>query len=156
MDRSRALRLLGLREGATVEEIRAAFRREVSRHHPDHDPDPTAAERTRLLLQARRLLVDERLTSDGGERGETLPSAFLEACSRIGRVVRHDETRGTIWIETYGPPGCVLRVGITALDEDTWLLDAECHLPGADSTVDLRRLLDPVFDAMRRRAGARR
>ncbi|GIU83403.1 MAG: hypothetical protein KatS3mg008_0178 [Acidimicrobiales bacterium] len=160
MDRSSALRLLGLTDASSVQEIRAAFRRKVLRHHPDHDPDPTATETTRLLVQARHLLEKEFFYGDRSEepnpdRSGNIPSSFLEACSLIGRVVRHEDERGRILIEAAGRPGCLVRVEITALGENTWLLHAECHVPDGSSTVDLRQLLEPLVDAMRRWTGAR-
>ncbi|CAN5256627.1 hypothetical protein BH18ACT4_BH18ACT4_12340 [soil metagenome] len=53
--RSDARRLLGVGPGATRDEVEAAFRRQVSRAHPDRGGDGDAF---RLLVAARLVLVD--------------------------------------------------------------------------------------------------
>ncbi|WP_322794989.1 DnaJ domain-containing protein, partial [Tepidiforma sp.] len=43
---------------ASLEEIRAAYRRLARAHHPDTNPDPAAAERMRRLNEAWEVLRD--------------------------------------------------------------------------------------------------
>ena len=51
--------LLGVRPGATVEQIKAAYRRQALRHHPDKNPgSEEAAERFKLCNEAYAVLSD--------------------------------------------------------------------------------------------------
>ena len=52
--------LLGVKPSATQAEIRAAFRALILKYHPDRNPDPAAAEYTRVLNEAHTVLADER------------------------------------------------------------------------------------------------
>ena len=54
--------VLGVRPGATQPEVRAAFRRLASRHHPDRGGDP---ERFRAVLDAYHRLMALGSTSSG-------------------------------------------------------------------------------------------
>ena len=63
---------LGVRPGASAEEVARAFRRSAARHHPDAGGDP---ERFRVLLAARdRLVAAGRPTSAGAVRVVASPS----------------------------------------------------------------------------------
>jgi hypothetical protein len=54
----RARRVLGLKQRASIEEIRAAYRRLCKRHHPDAgDSDPGDSKAFREIHDAYRLLV---------------------------------------------------------------------------------------------------
>lgn len=53
--RIRALKLLGLVEGASPEAIRRAFRLEARRHHPDSHPNASPVERQELLRRFAEL-----------------------------------------------------------------------------------------------------
>jgi curved DNA-binding protein CbpA len=52
--------LLGVKPSATQAEIRAAFRTLILKYHPDRNPDPSAADHTRLLNEAHTVLADAR------------------------------------------------------------------------------------------------
>lgn len=52
--------LLGVKETATVDEIRAAFRRLAKRFHPDVNKDPQAAEAMKIITHAYEVLTDEK------------------------------------------------------------------------------------------------
>jgi hypothetical protein len=56
MGRAEALAVLGLDEGATAEQIRAAHRRLMQQHHPDRGGSPEAAAR---INRARDILLGE-------------------------------------------------------------------------------------------------
>jgi hypothetical protein len=57
-----ALRVLGVEPGASSTDVRAAFRRLVREHHPDHAPADDATQRTAELTEAYAL-VQQRLAS---------------------------------------------------------------------------------------------
>jgi len=94
--------LLGVKPSATQAEIRAAFRALILKHHPDRNPDPGAAEYTRVLNEAHTVLADERTrqlydewlkASAGSSSGETTAEPGQESgappipdfcCSRCG------------------------------------------------------------------------
>ncbi|XP_065844889.1 dnaJ homolog subfamily C member 5-like [Oscarella lobularis] len=54
-------RTLGLEADATQEEIKKAYRKQALRYHPDKNPDdPSAAERFKVINQAKTILMDEK------------------------------------------------------------------------------------------------
>jgi DnaJ domain len=55
----RARALLGVEDGSTANELRAAYRRALLHTHPDLSPEGDATERTVELTRAYRLLVDQ-------------------------------------------------------------------------------------------------
>lgn len=63
MEIPEALNVLGLDMSATFEEMRAAYRDLLLHHHPDVDPDPSAADRTGAVVTAFRRLREA--TQDG-------------------------------------------------------------------------------------------
>ena len=54
-------RALGVSPGASLEEIKTAFRRRALALHPDHNPDPAAARHFRHLTESYRLLEAQAL-----------------------------------------------------------------------------------------------
>lgn len=50
--------ILGVKEDATTDEIRAAFRKLAKKFHPDVNPDPQAVEVMKLLVRAYEVLSD--------------------------------------------------------------------------------------------------
>lgn len=60
-----ALAILGLKSGASAEEIKKGFRRETRRRHPDANPgDPDANRRLRAILCAYRFLTSGELSDE--------------------------------------------------------------------------------------------
>ena len=51
-------RILGVEPSANAGDIRAAYLKLLREHHPDRNPSPTAAERTRSIIAAFRVLGD--------------------------------------------------------------------------------------------------
>lgn len=67
---------LGLSSGATLADIKKAFRQQASLHHPDRNTDPQAPARFRAVQEAYDLLSDEhkRLAYDDNRRRNLLDS----------------------------------------------------------------------------------
>jgi curved DNA-binding protein CbpA len=56
--------LLGIKRGATAEEIKRAYRKAVFRYHPDRNPgDGEAAEKFKQVLEGYEILSDKRKRS---------------------------------------------------------------------------------------------
>jgi hypothetical protein len=64
-ERTRALRVLGLRPGASDSDIESAFRRAARRHHPDVGGDSA---KFRAIADARNLLLGGEASRDKPER----------------------------------------------------------------------------------------
>lgn len=83
--------VLGLSRGASPEEIKAAFRKLASQHHPDKNPDdPTAAARFKEVNQAYQVLSDpqrRQLYDRLGHRAEDPGSPFGSGGPFAGGVV---------------------------------------------------------------------
>jgi len=93
--------LLGVKPSASQAEIRTAFRARILKYHPDRNPDPAAAEYTRMLNEAHAVLADERkrqlydqwlrasapgpeeAAAEQGQEGGTRPAPDF-CCSRCG------------------------------------------------------------------------
>ncbi len=92
-------RLLDVAESATAEEIKAAYRRQALRYHPDRNPDNAASEEKFILIaEAYRVLgnAEERYQYDGWLERQRRYSATpeLAAMPRHTRVsVRHAYAR---------------------------------------------------------------
>ena len=54
---SDAFRLLGLSAGASLREVKSAYRRLISTYHPDRDPSPEALEKSKMLNVAYELIA---------------------------------------------------------------------------------------------------
>ncbi|MBS1581070.1 MAG: J domain-containing protein [Bacteroidetes bacterium] len=69
--------VLGIPRDATAAAIREAYRRQVKRAHPDHDPSPQAAQRFMEIHEAYALLRDPllRLAHDARSRRPSRPDA---------------------------------------------------------------------------------
>lgn len=50
---------LGLTSGATLADIKKAFRQQAAAHHPDRNPDPQAVDRFRAVQKAYEVLSDD-------------------------------------------------------------------------------------------------
>ena len=73
MKKSEALKILGLSEGYTSEQIKQAHRQKIRENHPDRFSDPAqktaAEEKTKLINEARDVLVDRKWEPEyGGSR----------------------------------------------------------------------------------------
>lgn len=64
MKKSEALKILGLSEGYTADDIKQAHRQKIRENHPDRFSDPdekaSAEERTKLINEARDVLVNRK------------------------------------------------------------------------------------------------
>ena len=78
MTRREALRILGLDESATSEDIRAAYRRAAKFMHPDVNPSPDAEEKFKLINAAYDLLKNE------GDAQTVPPTASTQSNSYQG------------------------------------------------------------------------
>ena len=67
---------LGISSGATLAEIKKAFRQQASLHHPDRNANPDAPRRFRSVQEAYDVLSDpaKRLTYDDNRRRNLLDS----------------------------------------------------------------------------------
>lgn len=84
--------VLGVREAATTEEIRRAFRRQARVYHPDANPgNPAAAERFKEAVEAYELLCDPRRR------------AAFDRAQRV-RTARPEPTRATDPRSVYAEP----------------------------------------------------
>lgn len=79
-------RVLGVREDATQEEIRAAYLRLVRRYHPDSTPDGTEPDRFREVVDAYTALRGAR------PRRRPVPRS-AEPALRAGPVRYHGPAR---------------------------------------------------------------
>lgn len=72
MKKSEALKILGLSDGASDEDIKKAHRQKVRENHPDQFSDPTkkasAEEKTKLINEARDVLVNHKWDPEYGPR----------------------------------------------------------------------------------------
>ena len=108
--------ILEVEPQATIEEIRASFRRKVMKHHPDRNPHDreAAEERTRLVIEAyrvladpeRRSLHDRRLHLDREQRTETIWDRITKLHhdpASLSRLVLHEllEGHGARAVEIY-------------------------------------------------------
>jgi molecular chaperone DnaJ len=86
---------LGISKGATPEEIKAAFRKQASIHHPDKNPeDPKAATRFKELNAAYQVLSDPQrraMYDRFGHRAEQAGSPFSSGGPFAGGVVDFSE-----------------------------------------------------------------
>ena len=75
MKKSEALKILGLSEGFTDDELKQAHRQKVRENHPDRFTDPTkkaeAEEQTKLINEARDVLANKRWEPEYGPRTGT-------------------------------------------------------------------------------------
>jgi molecular chaperone DnaJ len=67
-------RILQVPAGASLDEVKAAFRQLAFRLHPDLNPSPKAAEQFRQLNEAY-ILLTRTLQDEGGARAEARPGA---------------------------------------------------------------------------------
>lgn len=72
MKKSEALKVLGLSEGATDDEVKQAHRQKVRENHPDRFPDPekkaVAEDKTKLINEARDVLLSRKWEPEFGPR----------------------------------------------------------------------------------------
>ncbi len=64
MTPSDARALLGVSPQATHDEVRAAFRAQIGRHHPDVNPAPGTSARAMALIEAWEVLSVEPAVTD--------------------------------------------------------------------------------------------
>lgn len=82
--------VLGVRQGASLTEIRAAFRNMARRHHPDLNPDPAAAARFARIRTAYETLSAGAAPGRGRNRREYGP----EPAAGRGRAPRRARRAG--------------------------------------------------------------
>lgn len=72
MKKSEALKILGLSDGTSDEDIKKAHRQKVRENHPDQFADPekkkTAEEKTKLINEARDVLLSRKWDPESGPR----------------------------------------------------------------------------------------
>ncbi|AHY47492.1 DnaJ domain [Rubrobacter radiotolerans] len=79
-------RVLGLRRGASKEEVRRAYRKLALKHHPDANPgDAQAEERFKRVQQAYEILSRAPGASAAGERPGARPGPGRTGEERRGR-----------------------------------------------------------------------
>ncbi len=117
-DLSIALDRLGLADGATVQDVRDAYRRELRRHHPDvAGPGAAAHVQTALLIEAYTVLIDH--AEEHGLTAFTRPT--LPPSPAPGPTAGPGPAGIRIDADT-GDPFEVIDA--QALDEDTIAVDA--------------------------------
>src|SRR4029078_4531043 len=83
--------VLGVERGATADEIKAAFRKLASQHHPDKNPgDPPAAVRFQEINSSYRVLSEPQrraMYDRFGHRAEEPGSPFASSGPFAGGVV---------------------------------------------------------------------
>jgi hypothetical protein len=85
--------VLGVPRGASRREIAAAYRRLVKRHHPDVDPDPSAAARMQRINAAWRSLSGRQAP----ERHAVRQTPYAERTSPGTRPRRARSVRARAW-----------------------------------------------------------
>lgn len=87
MKKSEALNILGLADGASEDDIKAAHRRKIRENHPDRFSDPTekqaAEERTKLINEARDVLNSGKWDPEYGPRATTYSSPYAHPSSGV-------------------------------------------------------------------------
>jgi molecular chaperone DnaJ len=96
--------VLGLRHGASEEDVKRAYRRLARRYHPDVNPgDREAAERFRQILEAYEVLTDperrQRWESGGGAGFEETRETGFEGFDFSTRAVDYSATFGDLFAE---------------------------------------------------------
>jgi molecular chaperone DnaJ len=81
--------VLGLKEDATTDEVRAGFRRLAKRFHPDVNKDPQAAEVMKILTQAYEVLSDERWRAEYDQKLARLRAPKPQPQQIVVRVFGH-------------------------------------------------------------------
>lgn len=71
--------VLGVDENATMKEIKAAYRRLARRYHPDTNPDASASERFRRIVEAYEVLRDRVKREEYDRLRHRRPDVDLEA-----------------------------------------------------------------------------
>jgi hypothetical protein len=105
--------VLGVGPLATLEDVKAAYRRLAKRHHPDVDPSPAAVERmkainaayTELLVQLRTVAPRVTFTQTSAATATVDISSFIdpratrrELCDACARVLPFGKHAGkTLW-----------------------------------------------------------
>jgi len=115
--------ILGVRPGASQEEIRAAYREQAARYHPDkhrgNPLEPLAVEKLRDINRAREMLLDVpgggRASGNAGPRASVRPAAAPRGPADI--VSWLGGTLGTIVGVLF-----LLRFGVVILREVFMLL----------------------------------
>ena len=87
MTRTEALLILGLRQNATPDEVKAAYRKAVMASHPDRHPgDPGARERFERVTAANEYLSRRSLDTVHIDLNELLNALLKPAAKKKTRV----------------------------------------------------------------------
>lgn len=148
--------ILGVERGASVAEIKAAFRRRSFEMHPDHNPSPDANRRMAELIEARNVLtdpirrarVDQEILFRGGPRRTATGERRREEAQRTAGAQpmyrkAPAEGVGSIqperlpdWYEFLG-----LRVTASSAEILTALRKMQAHLNGTNYAPDVEATL---------------
>lgn len=91
--------ILGIEPGASIDEVKQAFRMLARRYHPDVQPgDPTASERFRALYEAYQVLSAEELRTEYDQ----MRKEQHNGASGIRRAGRRSGTAPLVWRDDLG------------------------------------------------------
>lgn len=94
MTRSDAVKILGIQEGATPEEIKAAYKHMASRWHPDkHGDDPAASTFFRLVREAYEEL---QKPPEPAKKALGVPPWLMDLLEKAAAKESHGELSGLL------------------------------------------------------------
>jgi len=156
--------VLGVGPEATPVEVRAAFRRLVQEHHPDHADDTQATRRTAELTEAYALVRGATpsppppppppSTSTAEPSGDSILldvpadeafAALFEAAGRVGHVAYFDRNLGLLEtvVRFEGGPTCSVLITLQGRAHGT---EAFCTMESIEAAATPP--IGPVIDAL--------
>jgi len=159
--------LLGIGPDATSAEVRAAFRRLVREHHPDHAGDTDANRRTAELTEAYALVraagttpsPPEPSVPNAASSGDSIflevPAdeafaALFDAAGRVGHVAYFDRHLGILEtvVRFEGGPSCSVLITLQGRAHGT---EAFCTMESIEAapTPSIAPVIDALVDELR-------